>query len=320
MGSSLAIVIAQLCNVQFATSAGIITLLSVQDTRKETLELALKRIISFVATLILCYLVFYGIDFHAWSVMLFLLGIGVLGERYGWQGTLSVNAVIATHFYQTQTFTPDLIANEAMLLVIGVSIGVIMNLYIPTNVHLIKADIAQIESDMKKLFIEMAAYIRHLETDGVDKQCLEKLEKHIDIALGRAFDNMNNTLYNHARYYIEYMEMRKNQCVALQSIHYYLHSLTEVSEEAIIIADFMEYISTTIYKYNNIGELQRRLQDIRTMMQKRPLPKTREEFENQALLYVVLEDFYEFIDIKAKFCTALTEEQIKLYWYNQKIT
>ncbi len=314
VGSSLAIIIAQLCNIQFASSAGIITLLSIQDTRKETFMLAFKRIISFLATLIICYIVFYGIHFHTWAFVLVLLGIGALGEVFDWQGALSVNAVIATHFLQNQTFTVDFILNETALLVIGVGIGIIMNLYIPTNVHLIKADIEQIELDMKSLFVEMAAYIRHLETDGVDKKCLEKLENHVDIALGRAFANMNNTLYSHARYYIEYMEMRKNQCVTLQSIHYYLHSLTKVSEQAMIIADFMEYISRTIYQHNNTDELQRQLQEIRTLMREQPLPVTREEFENRALLYVVLEDFYEFIDIKAKFCSKLTEEQIRIYW------
>ena len=48
VGSCAAIMIAQFFELSYAASAGIITLLTVQNTRKDTIELTLERLWSFL--------------------------------------------------------------------------------------------------------------------------------------------------------------------------------------------------------------------------------------------------------------------------------
>ena len=53
IGSALAILIAEWMGLSYATSAGIVTLLTLQNTRKDTFHLALRRMTSFVVTMLL---------------------------------------------------------------------------------------------------------------------------------------------------------------------------------------------------------------------------------------------------------------------------
>lgn len=46
-----------------------------------------------------------------------------------------------------------------------------------------------------------------------------------------------------------------------------------------------------------------------------PLPASREEFENRAILYHILMDLEEFLKMKKKFVDSLTEDQMERYWY-----
>ena len=64
-GSGIAIVAAEFLQLSYATSAGIITLLTVQDTRQDTIQLTVDRIMSFL----LC-------------VCMFSFSTGRMGELY----------------------------------------------------------------------------------------------------------------------------------------------------------------------------------------------------------------------------------------------
>lgn len=55
----MAIIAAELLGLSYATSAGIITLLTVQDTRQDTIQLTVDRILSFLLCVGLIYACFH---------------------------------------------------------------------------------------------------------------------------------------------------------------------------------------------------------------------------------------------------------------------
>ena len=59
VGSSMAVVVAQFFNLQYATSAGIIALLTVQDTRRDTIQLTAERLLSFLLAVALIFVCFH---------------------------------------------------------------------------------------------------------------------------------------------------------------------------------------------------------------------------------------------------------------------
>ena len=64
IGSSMAVVVAQFFQLQYATSAGIIALLTVQNTRKDTIQLTLERLLSFILCVALIFVCIHYIGRH----------------------------------------------------------------------------------------------------------------------------------------------------------------------------------------------------------------------------------------------------------------
>ena len=126
IGASLAIYIAEYLRLENAASAGIITLLSVLTTKWGTLKLSLLRIVTFLATVAGCWLIFQYVQGDWIGFGIFLFFMVILCELTGLRNTLSVNAVIATHILTARDFSADFFVNELLLVLIGVALAFLL--------------------------------------------------------------------------------------------------------------------------------------------------------------------------------------------------
>ena len=65
IGSAIAIIVAQSLGLLYSPSAGIITLLTLQNTKKETIVIAVKRILSFILATVIAFLSFETMGYHS---------------------------------------------------------------------------------------------------------------------------------------------------------------------------------------------------------------------------------------------------------------
>ena len=167
VGAGLAIVLAERMGLRYSASAGVITLLSIQDTKKETIRVVARRLLSFVMALAISAAGFSAFGYGPLAVCVFLLFFSAACMAFGMQEGISVNTVLMTHFLAERSMTGANIANELGLLAIGAGIGVILNLYIPGKVHLIRTSQRRIESHMKEILRKMAGQL----TTGKGGEC-----------------------------------------------------------------------------------------------------------------------------------------------------
>jgi uncharacterized membrane protein YgaE (UPF0421/DUF939 family) len=317
VGSTVAILIAIALGLDFAVSAGVITLLTLQDTKKETLIVSLKRIAAFILAILIAFIAFTLFSYKPVSYGIFLLlfvGVCYYMEMYD---AIPINAVLATHYLLEENMSLGLITNEALLLLIGVSIGIFMNLYIPSNVKQIRKNQRIIEEDIKILLLRMAEKLRIEDKSDYNDKCFDMLEEHILVGLKQAFTNMKNSFFQETCYYIEYMEMRKQQLKVLREIYEKIVTLTTVPLQAHEVADFIKKISDTLSESQNAKELIVMEEELLTKLKESPLPLNRAEFENRAVLYIILMDFRIFLKMKESFSDSLTKEQKDKYWKNE---
>ena len=166
VGSCMAVAIAQVLNLQYATSAGIVTLLTVQDTRRDTIRLAAERFFSFLLSVLLVFLCFRYIgklDWVNYGLYIFLM-VNVC-YFFGWQNTISVNAVMGTHYLLTPDYSLNFAANELVLIFIGTSLALAMNWKMPSNLKVLREDIRKVEDDIQRILKELACYLEG-ELDG----------------------------------------------------------------------------------------------------------------------------------------------------------
>lgn len=316
VGSSLAIYIAQMLNLQNAMSAGIITLLTLVTTKWETLKLSLLRVGTYLFTIVICFMVF-SIVHSAWIEFgIFLFIIVLVGERMNWRSTLSVNAVIGTHFFVSQDFSTEFILNEMMLIVIGIVIAILFNLIHINDEHeqgIIKA-MRYVEHQMKQILIELAGYLTGRAAGDNVWSDIIKLEMDLEEFVDLAHEFQSNTFVSHPAYYIEYFEMRMKQCGALHNLHSEMKRMREMPKQAHIVSDFIYEIAQHVTEMNDPQKLMEDLEKLVDKINEGELPKTKKEFMSQAELYHTLMDLEEFLMYKKRFIQEIDDIQFQIYW------
>jgi len=327
-GSAVAIILAYALGLSYAVSAGVITLLSLQDTKRATISLALMRAIAFILATAIAFAVFSLLSYNAVAYGVFLLIFVGLSYYLKIYDAIAMNAVLATHYLLEKNMSFSMIGNEALLLLIGAGIGILLNLYIPSNVRHIRSMQHIIEEDLRAILSALAKRIVAGDTSGLearlnkgyvinpecDESCLARLKEHIDKGLEQAYTNMNNALFAETRYYIEYMEMRRQQYKILKEMFEKANKLTMATVQAYELAAFIMEIVTTLSETENAKGLLEMEDELLAKYKESPLPASREEFENRAVLYVILMDLRMFLKIKEEFADSLTEEQKRKYW------
>ncbi len=315
-GSALAMYLAHLFGLEFASSAGSITLLTILTTKWETVKLSIVRIITFGAAVVIAWasLTLFHSDWFAYGC--FLMIMTLLCDYIGWRSALSVNAVIGMHFLDTLDFSPAAVANELYLLLIGISIALILNQF--TNNRHRKKDIINWMKDAERrlqiIVMHLASYLsgRELETDVWEE--LRELEKLLMKYINEANEYQGNTFQSHPGYYIDYFEMRRNQCSVLSNLHMEITRIRKLPEESKHIAAYMTQMADYVVEKNVPTEQQQQLDELFAYMRKGGPITSPDDFENRALIFHILIDLREFLEYKSDFVANLDEEQKRRYW------
>lgn len=308
IGSTVAIFLADQLSLKYSVAAGIITLLTIQSTRKETFEIALKRVFAFIIATILAYIIFnlFGYTVYAFGIFIFIFTAvaNLLFVEVG----IVMNAVLVTHFLLEQNMQVSLIINESLLLIIGVSVGIIVNLVMPSNKEKIKNDQIIVEDKISGVLKCLAQLLINQEctiTRNNYKSQFKDLNTFIDNLLNKAYQDAHNTLIRETRYQISYLEMRKHQVSILRDIFESIENIKESSPQSKVISSFVAKVADEFAESNNVLQLSKDLEGLFVYFQKEVLPQSREEFENRAILFSVLKDLDQFLKVKKSFIEKL---------------
>ena len=319
LGSSVAIYIATLLDLDYAISAGTITLLTIVSTKWDTVKLSLFRIVTLVVTIFAAWVVFTHVP-NAWLAYgIFVFLVVIFCETLGWGATISVNAVVGAHLLMEMQFDLDFIINEGLLVIIGITLAVVLNLF-NDNKHT-KRELVEhmryVETRLQLLLRELAKYLDNQEMPRSVWDDIIQLEKDIRGYVTDAREYQDNTFSSHPGYYIDYFEMRLRQCTILHNLHYEMKQIRNMPAQAKIISDYILYMSDYVIEINLPVKQLNRLNEIFDNMKKEPLPKSRDEFESRAILYHILMDLEDFLVFKRRFVDELNEKQKKIYWYSR---
>ena len=321
-GAGIAIALAEGLGLKYSTSAGVITLLSIQDTKKETIRVMTLRLCSFMIALALAAVCFWLFGYGAVAISVFLLFFSGVSFALRMQEGISVNTVLMTHFMAEQSMSVGNVGNELALLTIGAGIGVLMNLYIPGKEKQIRAKQQQIEARMRGILGAMAGILSSspsmLPSDETSvewlRTSLDNLETELKAGEKNAYEEMENKLVTETRYYLRYMNMRQMQSAVLGQIAENLAHLSALPSQSEQIARLIGQISGSFHEHNNAVALLAELEQVKADLKKQPLPDTRAEIESRAVLYRILLELEQFLRIKMLFVKELSEDDIKKFW------
>lgn len=300
IASVLAILIATQLHLLYATAAGIIAILSVGNTKKTSLKSGLGRVLSLGLAIILSFICFTTLGFHPWAFGVFLLVFIPLSVRFNLADAIVVNSVLITHFLVEKSFSWQMILNETLLMTIGVGLALLLNLYMPDNEKQLKEDIKAIEEDFRTIIFAMAAHLNLEKIAPLDDACLD-LRSKLRAALNQAHIHQKNQWLSEEDYYSDYFSMRLAQLRILRDM---VNLLIEIDIDGLFVDELRKVLISTAENFAEENDGKLILWQIEAVYQnyrQKPLPQTREEFENRALLFQFLQSFRSFVEIKAIF-------------------
>lgn len=301
ISATLASIVAQSLGLLYPTSAGIIAILSVANTKKTSIYTGFYRLISLAIATVIAFICFSIIGFNAIAFGIYLLLFIPVAVYFKLSDGIVVSSVLVTHYWIENTLSWQIIQNEFLLMVIGVGFALVVNSYMPNIEQRLKEDQQLIEEMFREILTRMAEYLNQEQHEfQLISQC-DELKSIIKKSEQWAKEHTENQLVSPDYYYIEYFTMRKIQRSLLTEMLTILQKISVESEQVTNIRQLLELTAATFSKNNDGTLILTKIDSVYKEYKQKELPKSRAEFENRANLFQFLQIFQSFIEIKSEF-------------------
>lgn len=297
IGTAISIFIAQQLGLMFYAAAGIITILCIQVTVKKSVRTAINRILATLLGIGIGFAGFWIFGFTPLALMFTILVFMPLAVRMRIQEGFVTCMVVMMHLYAEERMDLALIANEFALLVIGVGVALVVNLYMPSLEKELKAMQEKVERNFSKILKEFSFYLRNgessweghelIETPSLLAQAIKLASRDVENRLGRGDDT-----------YTSYFVMREKQFELLERMMPIVSTLNSQVPQGLQMADFLDKLSDSVHPGNTAYRFLDELRLMHEEIKETPLPKTREEFETRASLFYLLREMENYLYIK----------------------
>ncbi len=296
-----AIMLAYLLGLEHPLSTGIVAILTIQPTKRETFKTALGRFLAFLCALLISYICFKIIGFNVPAFCVYLFIFIFVCHIFGWYSAMAMVSVLISHFLMAEAMNIRLIGNEAAIFIIGVGIGLLANLHLRRNIDYMEELRNKTDNQIKKILSRMAERIIDKDISDYNGECFDVLRRSIREAKNVAEENYNNQLINGDTFDREYIKMREKQCFVLYEMYKSVRSIETTPLTAGLISEFLKKTAEAYHKDNTAKELLEQFHELDKSMKDKPLPVERTEFEDRAKLYSLLRNIEEFLMLKADF-------------------
>ena len=305
ISATIALIIGNILGLQYATVGAVIAILSIQDTRKKALIISYKRIVACSIGILLSVILYSLLGNRPLIFGLFLIILIPLTSRLKVQEGMVPSVVLSTHFLVANNITIALIFNEILLMIIGIGVAAIANIFMPSLEDKFKDDKEWIEEHYRIIISKMSKSLITHTVDIDEQKIINEVEKRLYESKETAYKIVNNHFFKSSSYYTDYINMRINQFDTIKRMRLHFQRFNIPVEQMNVMADFTLCVAENISEMNDCKLLLRDLDILRSEFKKMELPKTREEFESRAQLLQFLNDMEEFLLIKRNFFTTM---------------
>lgn len=296
IAATLSLLVAQALGLKFSSSAGIITILDIFETRKATLKGGLKRTLSATIALILGILVFEIFDYKTWAFGLYLLLFVPLSFLLKIELGLGPSSVVVTHLLSYGEINSSIIFNELGLILIGTGFAMLTNLYAPESQDELKKWIEDIDGNIKDILIFFGdTLVNNLDVKIYDGK-IKKLEDDINKALNLAIIENDNRIENSKNLMIG-LSHREREKDLLMEMYDDLKSIPKEYSDGKLISDLMIDTANNLSDNGDMVKVKKRIEFLQEHFHMMELPETHEDFVIRSSIFQVFRSLNQFIDI-----------------------
>lgn len=302
LSATISILIADYIGLNFGVTAGIIAILSIQETKKESFIVAGKRFLAATIAILLSYVLFKILGNSAIIFGIFLLIFIPVTAKFNIIEGMVPGAVLSTHLLSSSNINVVWIINEIKLTIIGIGVAMIFNLYTASLEEDFEKNREKIEEDYRIILFDLGESLMSQKLKYDEDEKIKNVEKLIMKNKSVARSICNNYLLRTNEYYTSYMDMRFKQLETLKRMRkHFSRFYMQTYDHTRILSKFTKMVSANLREDNDCIELIEMLELLRKDYKDMDLPQNRDEFENRALLYQFLNDLEDFLIIKKEF-------------------
>lgn len=292
---------AELLGLEYAVTAGIIAILSIGSTKKETLKTARNRGLAFLCAIGISAVCFHVFGYHIWAFGIYVLCFVMVCLLAGWPEAMAMDSVLISHFLVQESMSLYWICNETLLFLIGTGFGILANALLRRRRGEFQRLSDEVDKQIVGILSRMAMRIRSGDKTGYDGSCFDSLDHYLQNARICAVQNFNNSLMDSECYEMDYVEMRQKQRMVLEEIYKSIIMIESKQVQAGMVAAFIEQVAEDYHRENPVTGLLEQMEAVFIKMEEEPLPGSREEFEARAILFYILKQLREFLLLKCRF-------------------
>ena len=300
IGVPVAISIAQLIGINHFVSAGILTMLCIQPSRRRSFFSARDRLLACLIGITFSSLLFETLGYYPAVIGLLLIVFIPVTVYFNISPGIITSTVIVLNLYNSGNITLPRIGEQLLIILIGIGTALILNIYMPSVEQKLRTMQEELEMNFQKILSEIALYIRDKDRawDGKELIMAEDILKESTRLV--SLDRENNVLRSEHTYY-DYFAMRKEQYKLLRKMMPLVSRIENVELISSEIADYFEKLSESVHPGNTAILFLDELNTLRDTFQTIDLPRTREEFETRANLFRLLHEIEDYLVIKNNF-------------------
>lgn len=296
IAATLSLLVAQALGLEFSSSAGIITILDIFETRKATLKGGLKRTLSAIIALVLGILVFEIFDYKTWAFAIYLLLFVPISFLLKIELGLGPSSVVVTHLLSYGEINSSIIINELGLIIIGTGFAMLTNLYAPESQDKLIKWIDDIDGDIKDILIFFGdTLVNNLDVKIYEGK-IKKLEDDITKALNLAIIENDNRIENSKNLLIG-LSHREREKELLMEMYDDLKSIPKEYADGKLISDLMIDTANNLSDNGDMVKVKKRIEFLEEHFHMMELPETHEDFIIRSSIYQVFRSLNQFIDI-----------------------
>ena len=300
LGATLAIIIAQMLNLEYFSAAGIIAILCIQVTKKKSVYASWHRFLACLIAMAYASLLFQFIAFHPLIIGLILLIFIPTAVALKINEGIVTSSVIIMHLYGAGNITFSLLINETILIAVGVGVALVMNLYMPSVDDKLLAYQESIETNFSAILMGIVRYLRDNDHTWDGKEITETANL-LNQAKSLAFRDVENHFLREEDLYYHYFKMREKQFEIIERILPLVTNIPLVVKQSGIVADFIEDLAENVHPQNTAILYLKKLEEMEIHFRGMALPQTREEFESRAALLQLMKEMESYLLLKHSF-------------------
>ncbi|MDU2583479.1 MAG: aromatic acid exporter family protein [Anaerococcus hydrogenalis] len=296
IAATLSLLVAKALGLKFSSSAGIITILDIFETRKATLKGGFKRTISAIIALVLGVLVFEIFAYKTWAFGIYLLLFVPISFLLKIELGLGPSSVVVTHLLSYGQINSSIIINELSLILIGTGFAMLTNLYAPESQDKLIDWIEEIDSDIKDILKFFGhTLVKHLDVEVYEGK-IKKLEDDIAKALDLAIIEKDNRIENSKNLLIG-LNYRQREMDLLKDMYNDLKEIPVEFADEKLISDIMIDTANNLTENGDMVMVKKRIEFLKEHFNMMNLPQTHEDFVIQSSVFQVFRSLNQFIDI-----------------------